>query len=139
MTKPSQEWPAHRQDTVISILVAGTLRSEAPLRDMAGRVAEAAGGCKIGDTGAARGGGSGRVGPCAAVVAAVLPLVLRALSLLAPSLWPLALRLQMAIQPRPALRVAPAPLEQSQAGQEPYTNPTSIPKVGEPSQPFSSG
>lgn len=39
-------WPAHRQDTVISILVAGTLRSEAPLRDMAGlsagRVAGAA-------------------------------------------------------------------------------------------------
>lgn len=41
--KPSLAWPAHRHDTVISILVAGTLRSEAPLRDMAGPVAKVAG------------------------------------------------------------------------------------------------
>lgn len=59
---------AHRQDTVISILVAGTLRSEAPLRDMAGRVPGAAGGCETGAAGA-RGGSSGGSGPCAAATA----------------------------------------------------------------------
>lgn len=48
--KPSLARPAHRHDTVISILVAGTLRSEAPLRDMASPVAKAA----VGDGGAAR-------------------------------------------------------------------------------------
>lgn len=47
--KPSLAWPAHRHDTVISILVAGTLRSEAPLRDMAGPVAKVAGvGVRVG-------------------------------------------------------------------------------------------
>lgn len=80
LPKPSPEWPAHRQDTVISILVAGTLRSEAPLRDMAGQVAVAAGGCETGAAGA-RGGG---VGPCAAAVAPVLPPAECALPPLAP-------------------------------------------------------
>ena len=122
MPKPSPARPAHRQDTVISILVAGTLRSEAPLKDMAGRVAGAAGGCQ---TGAARGGGGGGAGPCAAAAVAVLPPALRALWLLAPSLWPAAQRLQMAMQPRPAPRGAPAPLEQPPVGQEPYTDPNS--------------
>lgn len=129
MPKPSPARPAHRQDTVISILVAGTLRSEAPLKDMAGRVAGAAGGC---ETGAARGGGGGGgdggAGPCAAAAVAaeaVLPPALRALWLLAPSLWPAAQRLQMAMQPRPAPRGAPTPLEQPPVGQEPYTDPNS--------------
>lgn len=84
MPKPSPVRPAHRQDTVISILVAGTLRSEAPLKDMAGRVAGAAGGC---ETGSARGGGGGGggAGPCAAAAVAAeaaLPPALRALWLL---------------------------------------------------------
>ena len=102
MPKPFLAWPAHRQDTVISILVAGTLRSEAPLKDMAGRVAGAAGGC---ETGAARVGSGGGAGPCAAaavVAEAALPPALLALWLLAPSLWLAAQRLQMAMQPRPA-------------------------------------
>lgn len=131
MPKPSPAWPAHRQDTVISILVAGTLRSEAPLSDMAGRLAGAAAGCETGAAGAARGGGG--VGPCAAAALAAeaaLPPALRALLLLAPSLWPAAQRLQMATQPRPALRVAPTPLEQPRAGQEPYTDSNSNPQGG---------
>lgn len=131
MPKPSPAWPAHRQDTVISILVAGTLRSEAPLSDMAGRLAGAAAGCETGAAGAARGGGG--VGPCAAAALAAeaaLPPALRALLLLAPSLWPAAQRLQMATQPRPALRVAPTPLEQPRAVQEPYTDSNSNPQGG---------
>lgn len=122
---PSPVRPAHRQDTVISILVAGTLRSEAPLKDMAGRVAGAAGGC---ETGSARGGGGGGAGPCAAAAVAAeaaLPPALRALWLLAPSLWPAAQRLQMAMQPRPAPRGAPTPLEQPPVGQEPHTDSNS--------------
>lgn len=126
MPKPFLAWPAHRQDTVISILVAGTLRSEAPLKDMAGRVAGAAGGC---ETGAARVGSGGGAGPCAAaavVAEAALPPALLACALAARA-FTVAGRTAApdgnAAPPGP--RGAPTPLEQPPVGQEPYTDPNS--------------
>ena len=124
MPKPFPARPAHRQDTVISILVAGTLRSEAPLKDMAGRVAGAAGGC---ETGAARGGGGGARPMCrrggggggCAPSSPACALAARAFTVAGRTAAPDG----NATPPGP--RGAPTPLEQPPIGQEPYTDPNS--------------
>lgn len=129
---------AHRQDTVISILVAGTLRSEAPLRDMAGRVAGAAGGCERGAA-RARGGGSGGVGSGAAAVAAAVAAAAAASALLQPCLHSRGLRLdcgrRAAATPDgnlapPGPAGGPRPIGAASAGGEPYPNPKSSPYLG---------
>lgn len=138
MLKPSPGWPAHRQDTVISILVAGTLRSEAPLRDMAGRVAGAAREAErpgLPGLGAAAAAGPAHVQRQR--LHSFQPSVRSRRS--RPDCGHRRLRFQKATQPRPALRVAPAPLEQPRAGREPYPDSTATHTLGESSQCTSPG